>query len=518
MTINPWDQTRKKYLNWLNKTKLREIFSKDVSYKELSLWWLTKLIDKDNWNSPDWYTDLHNVVTLKKKVVKRERFFFIKLCLLFFRNLIGRIFFNLIFKILFKNKINKNYYKNCFYVIEKALYQYKNYNLDRVYGKTGIKNKKENIYFIELDESFNSILNFLKIKKRLNKIPFDYIIMNNSLSIFVIIKIYFSILFKIFHIKKKMKDANYFYIKNINCEYILKKLLYESFFGSIQKQIYKGECVNKNFKFIKCKNFLNYREFFYDSRSLYFFALKNKIKNVISINHSIDTSDNHLPFCLNKSEFSLKNNFLFFSPRPNYITSIGDNYYKKLSKIFKKKNIFKIGPLKKELMPEIPKSKKIKKNSRIIYLLCGLKDYHSFITILNKTELQNYKIILLPNPTTKLKTLREFKLSFKHPYTISNFNDELINFSKEDIFVLGDSSLGPELLIKGYKAIRLYDKQFLPTFGLDRNLPFAETKKQFIKFLNKKKLSINKKKIEKNYFYKFDNNSSLRLSKILNSL
>jgi len=82
MTINPWDQTRKKYLNWLNKTKLREIFSKDVSYKELSLWWLTKLIDKDNWNSPDWYTDLHNVVTLKKKVVKRERFFFIKLCLL----------------------------------------------------------------------------------------------------------------------------------------------------------------------------------------------------------------------------------------------------------------------------------------------------------------------------------------------------------------------------------------------------------------------------------------------------
>ena len=43
----------------------------------------------------------------------------------------------------------------------------------------------------------------------------------------------------------------------------------------------------------------------------YTFCFKNKIKNIISINHSIDTSDNHLPFCLNKSEFSLKNNFYF---------------------------------------------------------------------------------------------------------------------------------------------------------------------------------------------------------------
>ena len=170
------------------------------------------------------------------------------------------------------------------------------------------------------------------------------------------------------------------------------------------------------------------------------------------------------------------------------------------------------------MIPEIPESKEIKKNFRIIYLLCGLNDYFSFITILNKVKLQKYKIILLPNPVTKHKTLREFKFAFKHPYIISNFIDELINFSKKDIFVLGDSSLGPELLIKGYKVIRLYDRQFLPTFGFDKNVPFAINESQFVKFLNRKKLSINKKKIEKDYFYKFDNNSSLRLNNILKNL
>ena len=67
MSINLWNQTRKEYLGWLNKTKLRVIFSNDISYKGLSLWWLTKLMDKDNWNFPEWYTDLHNLLTLKKK-------------------------------------------------------------------------------------------------------------------------------------------------------------------------------------------------------------------------------------------------------------------------------------------------------------------------------------------------------------------------------------------------------------------------------------------------------------------
>ena len=73
-------------------------------------------------------------------------------------------------------------------------------------------------------------------------------------------------------------------------------------------------------------------------------------------------------------------------------------------------------------------------------------------------------------------------------------------------------------MIKGYKVIRLYDRQFLPTFGFDKNVPFAINESQFVKFINRKKISNNKKKIEKDYFYKFDNNSSLRLNNILKNL
>ena len=38
--------------------ELKEKFSKDLCYKDLSLWWLTTLYEKDNINSQEWYGDL----------------------------------------------------------------------------------------------------------------------------------------------------------------------------------------------------------------------------------------------------------------------------------------------------------------------------------------------------------------------------------------------------------------------------------------------------------------------------
>ena len=78
--------------------------------------------------------------------------------------------------------------------------------------------------------------------------------MNNSLSIFIIIKIYFLILFKFLHIKRLIKNKNYFYIKNINCENVLKKLLYESFLVQFKNKFIK-EKVSQELKKIRCKNF-----------------------------------------------------------------------------------------------------------------------------------------------------------------------------------------------------------------------------------------------------------------------
>ena len=42
-----WEKTRNLYVNWLSKTSLRNYFSKDILFENLSLWWLTNLLEKD---------------------------------------------------------------------------------------------------------------------------------------------------------------------------------------------------------------------------------------------------------------------------------------------------------------------------------------------------------------------------------------------------------------------------------------------------------------------------------------
>ena len=41
-------KTTKCYLDWLEKTQLRYIFSKNMTFENISIWWITKLVDKDN--------------------------------------------------------------------------------------------------------------------------------------------------------------------------------------------------------------------------------------------------------------------------------------------------------------------------------------------------------------------------------------------------------------------------------------------------------------------------------------
>ena len=45
---NNFKKTKKYYLNWLEKTQLRSIFSKNMIFDNFSIWWITKLVDKDN--------------------------------------------------------------------------------------------------------------------------------------------------------------------------------------------------------------------------------------------------------------------------------------------------------------------------------------------------------------------------------------------------------------------------------------------------------------------------------------
>ena len=68
-SISPqWKKTKDLYLNWLKNTELRKIFSKNLYYEKLSLWWLTKVYEKDALNNQEWFSQLNNVLNNKKNV------------------------------------------------------------------------------------------------------------------------------------------------------------------------------------------------------------------------------------------------------------------------------------------------------------------------------------------------------------------------------------------------------------------------------------------------------------------
>ena len=56
--MSSWENTRKIYVEWLQKNKLRNVFSKKIKIENLSLWWLTDLVNKDNINEQKLFEDL----------------------------------------------------------------------------------------------------------------------------------------------------------------------------------------------------------------------------------------------------------------------------------------------------------------------------------------------------------------------------------------------------------------------------------------------------------------------------
>ena len=72
-----WENTKNKYIFWLSQNDLRKIFSSRIKYDNMSLWWLTKLIDRDFINDNTWYYDLIKPSTeLKIMILKLLLFHF----------------------------------------------------------------------------------------------------------------------------------------------------------------------------------------------------------------------------------------------------------------------------------------------------------------------------------------------------------------------------------------------------------------------------------------------------------
>ena len=68
-SISPqWKKTKNLYLNWLINTELRKLFSKNLYYENLSLWWLTKVYEKDALNNSEWFCQLNNTFNNKQLI------------------------------------------------------------------------------------------------------------------------------------------------------------------------------------------------------------------------------------------------------------------------------------------------------------------------------------------------------------------------------------------------------------------------------------------------------------------
>ena len=72
--MKAWDKTRRNYINWVTNTDLRYEFGKKIKFEDLSLWWITKLVDRDNINEPEWYLNLNKKLNRKESNVEKNNF------------------------------------------------------------------------------------------------------------------------------------------------------------------------------------------------------------------------------------------------------------------------------------------------------------------------------------------------------------------------------------------------------------------------------------------------------------
>ena len=117
-----WNNTRKLFLKWLFFNELRKEFYKSIKFDGLSLWWITKLINKDIILDNQWYSNLNSLLNKKEVLNLKDynNFFIFKLFKNFSKNLLIIFFINFFFK---KKKNISNI--NCFHSYERGLIKYK---------------------------------------------------------------------------------------------------------------------------------------------------------------------------------------------------------------------------------------------------------------------------------------------------------------------------------------------------------------------------------------------------------
>jgi len=530
---NNFKRTKKYYLEWLEKTELRSIFSNNMTFDNFSIWWITKLIDKDNILDNNWYLKLNGILN-NQKVEQGNKNIFPNIILIF--KLIKKFFAIIIFATLVKiffhdkynNKIKKN---NCFHSQFRHIVKMGKIYSDHQYSYAPLKNKIRNFFLIDLrNNDFKIFFNLFKNKNKLSQIPLDYCILNKHIFYRDIIKIYFTIFILYFRLVFILRKKNYFFINNKDCSSVLKPFLLESFFGDIQDSLINATAVKNLFKEKKIDNFITYGEFFSGFRSVYrFVKLSSEHTKIISISHGI-YSENNLFFSLNKKEFSKANDSLYYSPKPDIFLPQGIKHSKILKKTFPYKKVYPIGSFKfdladynfnkLEIVKKLNKYKKKHNKKKIIVICTALNDERNIINFLNKCDLSDFFIVLSPHPYFIKESTLEFNNNFKYKFKVFNDLSTRKVISAADLVITGYTSVGFEVLLRKGKVLKVSDSSSLDFSDQHDKIPLINNAKDFQKYLKRKNFvsSLKLKKVERDFFYKFDNKTHLRFWKIVNQL
>jgi len=82
-----WDTTKENFIDWVSDNSLKNFIQENCKIDNLSLWWATKLVSKDNVNFPDWFIDLKKVFCEKNYQPSPKSFFWLKFSFKLFYNL-----------------------------------------------------------------------------------------------------------------------------------------------------------------------------------------------------------------------------------------------------------------------------------------------------------------------------------------------------------------------------------------------------------------------------------------------
>lgn len=515
-----WNLTRKNYIEWVAKNKLKKFCLENCQMDGFSIWWATKIVSKDNVNYPNWYIDLKKIFTEKNYQIKKRKFFWLTFFLKFIKNFTIKILCISFIKIICFTRYNKYYQKNLFHSYDYDFSKKKDKKFsNNLYGKILESSKKKNLILLTVIKFNFFFKNLFYFKKIRNLVFIDEYVSLKDLMYINFYSLYF--LFKLIRFTRKNKDS--FIIKNLNCENILKPLLFESFCGEIQNSYVMAKSIFNFMKKHKVKKFITYGEFTPGYRLVYFFVKKIKpLPKVITFQHG---HANSLFNFHEESEFAkTRNKFegILYSPCPDIYFVQGSQFFKRLQKFFKRKIKIIGAPrydnfdFKKIQNFEI---KELNKNKKNLLICTSIGDHEYIIDLISKTYDKKFNYILSPHPDNKSEVVNFYKKKYQSKfnfYLLDNFTTkQLINVS--DLVITGLSNSCLESQFFGVPSLRVANPEKPDYLDHKEKIKIICTVQELKKILNKSRFTNLKIKklnvLEKNYFFKFDNKAYKRFWK-----